>query len=110
MDNATLVQIATGPVAALALCIMAIAFVARWLAANLPKWVDRHLNQIDRMVESHNEDRQMYRESLTEVNKTLVTLHGDVGELQIDVKALRDDLQRERAYSDPRSVDPRLNR
>ena len=110
MDNATILQIATGPVAALALCILAIAFVARWLATHLPQWVDRHLKQIDRMVDSHNEDRQMYKESLSEVNKTLITLHGDVGVLQVDVKAMREDINRERIYLDPRSVDQRITR
>ena len=109
MDNETILQIATGPVAALALCILAIYFVARWVATHLPKWVDRHLTQIDRMVDSHNEDRKVYKESLTEVNKTLVTLHGDVGELQIDVRKLRADIIRERAQIDPRSVRIDLN-
>jgi len=108
MTNETMLQIATGPVAALALCLMFIYLVGRWLASNLPVWVDRHLKQIDRMVDSHNEDRQMYKESLNEVNKTLITLHGDIGELQIDVKAMRDDIQRERMI-DPRMRDPRIN-
>lgn len=107
MDNETMLQIATGPVAALALCILFIYFIGRWLAAHLPVWVDRHLKQIDRMVDSHNEDRQMYRESLTEVNKTLVTLHGDVGELQVDVRALRMEYERKRIMLDPRLHDPR---
>lgn len=103
-----MLQIATGPVAALALCILAIYFVGRWLAEHLPKWVDRHLKQIDNMVESHNEDRKIYKESLTEVNRALVTLHGDVGELQVDVKQLRADILRERAQMDPRPmIDPR---
>ena len=108
MTNEALLQIATGPVAALALCLMFIFVIGRWLAAHLAVWVDRHLKQIDRMVESHNEDRQMYKESLNEVNKTLVTLHGDIGELQIDVKAMREDIQRERLI-DSRLRDPRIN-
>lgn len=102
-----MLQIATGPVAALALCLLFIYFVGRWLASNLPVWVDRHLKQIDRMVESHSEDRKIYKESLTEVNKTLQTLHGDVGDLKIDVKQIRDDILRERALMDPRMPDPR---
>jgi hypothetical protein len=69
MTNEAMLQIATGPVAALALCLLFIFFIGRWLAAHLPVWVDRHLKQIDRMVDSHNEDRQMYKESLNEVNK-----------------------------------------
>jgi hypothetical protein len=52
MEQETWIQIATGPVAALALCIFAIYFVARWLATNVPKWVDRHLTQIDTMIVS----------------------------------------------------------
>lgn len=108
MTNEAMLQIATGPVAALALCLIFIFVLGRWLAAHLPVWVDRHLKQIDRMVDSHNEDRQMYKESLNEVNKTLVTLHGDIGELQIDVKAMREDIHRERLI-DTRLRDPRIN-
>lgn len=108
MTNEAMLQIATGPVAALALCLIFIFVLGRWLAAHLPKWVDRHLKQIDRMVDSHNEDRQMYKESLNEVNKTLVTLHGDIGELQVDVKAMREDIHRERLI-DTRLRDPRIN-
>lgn len=103
-----MLQIATGPVAALALCLLFIFFIGRWLAAHLPVWVDRHLKQIDRMVDSHNEDRQMYKESLNEVNKTLITLHGDIGELQVDVKAMREDMIRERMI-ESRLKDPRIN-
>jgi hypothetical protein len=108
MTNETMLQIATGPVAALALCLLFIFFIGRWLAAHLPVWVDRHLKQIDRMVDSHNEDRQMYKESLNEVNKTLITLHGDIGELQVDVKAMREDMIRERMI-ESRLKDPRIN-
>lgn len=108
MTNEAMLQIATGPVAALALCILFIFFIGRWLAAHLPVWVDRHLKQIDRMVDSHNEDRQMYKESLNEVNKTLITLHGDIGELQVDVKAMREDMIRERMI-ESRLKDPRIN-
>lgn len=108
MTNEAILQIATGPVAALALCLLFIFFIGRWLAAHLPVWVDRHLKQIDRMVDSHNEDRQMYKESLNEVNKTLITLHGDIGELQVDVKAMREDMIRERMI-ESRLKDPRIN-
>jgi hypothetical protein len=108
MTNEAMLQIATGPVAALALCLLFIFFIGRWLAAHLPVWVDRHLKQIDRMVDSHNEDRQMYKESLNEVNKTLITLHGDIGELQVDVKAMREDMIRERMI-ESRLKDPRIN-
>lgn len=90
MSEQHVLEFATGPVAALALCIMAIWVVARWLAQNVPVWVDRHLNQIDNMVESHNEDREVYRESMREVNRSMQTLHGDLSVLKGDVKEIKD--------------------
>jgi len=105
MDNATLLQILTGPVGALALCLLFIYFVGRWLASHLPVWVDRHLKQIDRMVDSHNEDRRVYKESITEINATLVTLHGDVDDLKIDVRAIRNDYERQRQQRQQNQLD-----
>ena len=89
MNEQLIMQLATGPVAALALCIGAIYFVARWVAQNVPIWIDRHLNQIDNMVESHNEDREVYKDSMTEVNRSLVTLHGDLTVLKGDVSEIK---------------------
>ena len=89
MNEQLIMQLATGPVAALALCIGAIYFVARWVAQNVPIWIDRHLNQIDNMGESHNEDREVYKDSMTEVNRSLVTLHGDLTVLKGDVSEIK---------------------
>ena len=64
MTDQMMFEILTGPVAALALCVSAIFFIARWLAKHVPIWVDRHMKQIDNIVESHNEDRKVYREDI----------------------------------------------
>lgn len=93
MQQETWIQIATGPVAALALCIFAIYFVARWLATNVPKWVDRHLTQIDTMIVSHKEDRKIYADTLQEMNKGLQTLHGDIQLVKDDVREIKNQIK-----------------
>jgi hypothetical protein len=94
MTEDTLIQILTGPVAALALCISAIFYIGRWIATHLPIWVDKHLEQIDHIVESHNEDRKVYREGLETLNTSMKELNGEVHVLKDDVKDIKDSLTR----------------
>ena len=44
MTEELMIDILTGPVAALALCVFALYFIAKWLATHVPVWVDRLLN------------------------------------------------------------------
>ncbi len=39
MTEQMMIQVLTGPVAALALCLMAIYAIGKWLANHLPKWL-----------------------------------------------------------------------
>ena len=94
MTDQMMFEILTGPVAALALCVSAIFFIARWLATHLPIWVDRHLRQIDNIVESHKEDRQVYREGLETLNISMKELHGEVDVIKDDVKDIKNSLDR----------------
>lgn len=90
MNEETMIQILTGPVAALGLCLLAIYAVGKWVAQHLPKWVDRHLNQIDNIVESHNEDRTVYKEGLTTLVTSVKELRGEVDVIKDDVKDIKD--------------------
>jgi len=89
MSEETLIDILTGPVAALALCLMAIYGIGKWLATHLPKWVDRHLNQIDDIVKSHDQDRETYKESLGTITTSLKDLKGEVDVIKDDVKDIK---------------------
>ena len=93
MTEDTLIQILTGPVAALALCIAAIFYIGRWVATHLPIWVDRHMKQIDNIIESHNEDRKVYREGLETLNMSIRDLNGEVDVIKDDVKDIKNSLQ-----------------
>lgn len=89
MTEQIMIQALTGPVAALALCLLAIYGIGKWVAIHLPKWVDRHLNQIDRIVESHEEDRTVYKEGLTTLNTSVTILRGEVDVIKDDVKDIK---------------------
>lgn len=94
MTEELMIDILTGPVAALALCVFALYFIAKWLATHVPVWVDRHLKQIDKIVESHNEDRKVYREGLETLNVSLRDLNGEVHVLKDDVKDIKNSLDK----------------
>jgi len=82
MDLQTIITLITGPVGALALCVSVIYFVGRWAATHVPQWVNRHLDQIDRIVESHNDDRKVYQTSFEQ-------MYGDVKTIKSDVQTIK---------------------
>lgn len=89
MSEETMLNILTGPVGALALCLFAIYFVARWVATHVPIWVDRHLKQIDKMIDSHNNDREMYKDTLGTLTVSLKDLGKEVDVIKDDVKEIK---------------------
>ncbi len=89
MSEETMLSILTGPVGALALCLFAIYFVARWVATHVPIWVDRHLKQIDKMIDSHNHDREMYKDTLGTLTVSLKDLGKEVDVIKDDVKEIK---------------------
>jgi len=93
MTEQFMIEALTGPVAALALCILSLYAIFKWLGAHLPKWVDRHLNQIDRIVESHNEDRTIYKEGLTTLNTNMRELKGEMYTIKEDVREIKDSIK-----------------
>ena len=69
-----LLDLLTGKAGALVLSLMIIYFtvksvqaIAIWIDAKLTKWVERHLNQIDAMLEESKADRQMYQDSMLKI-------------------------------------------
>lgn len=89
MTEETMLSILTGPVGALALCLFAIYFVARWVATHVPIWVDRHLKQIDKMIDSHNNDREMYKDTLGTLTVSLKDLGKEVDVIKDDVHEIK---------------------
>lgn len=89
MSEEVMYQLLTGPVAALALCVFCLVAVARWAGANIPKIIDRHMKQIDQLVDSHNQDREMYRESLQTMSGSLRDLNAEVDIIKDDVREIK---------------------
>ena len=104
MSDDMIIQILTGPVAALALCIFAIYYIARWLATHVPVWVNRHLDQFDKIVESHNEDRKAYQEGLETLNTNLSELGQEVDVIKDDVKDIKREIKARPIHLTPPEV------
>ena len=47
MTEQLMIEVLTGPVAALGLCVVCLYAIAKWVGANVPYWVNRHLDQLD---------------------------------------------------------------
>jgi len=69
-----LLDLLTGKAGALVLSLMIIYFtvksvqaVAVWIDVKLTKWVERHLKQIDSMLEESKADREMYQQSMLKI-------------------------------------------
>ncbi len=92
MTNTEIIQMLTGPFSAMILAVIMLFFIGRWLAENVPLYLDRHLKQIDKMVDSHNEDREMYREGLQTLTEQHNTLAREVLDISRDVKDIKSDI------------------
>jgi len=88
MTNTEILQMLTGPFSAMLLAVIMLMAIGKWLATNIPIYLERHLRQIDKMVESHNEDRELYREGLKTLTEQHNLLVRDVQEIRADVKAI----------------------
>tara|TARA_R100001440_G_scaffold66766_1_gene87866 strand:- start:54 stop:359 length:306 start_codon:yes stop_codon:yes gene_type:complete len=86
MSEQLWMNILTGPVAALGLCLVLLYAIGKWAASNIPVWVDRHLKQIDKIVDSHNQDRAMYQENLKNLSISL-------GKVSVEVEVIKQDVQ-----------------
>jgi len=89
MNDPVMIQLLTGPVGALALCLIAIFVIGRWVGKHLPVWVERHLNQFDRMIEQHSEDREVYKKSLHDMTLELTNVGKEVRSIKEDVVEIK---------------------
>lgn len=89
MDDPVLIQLLTGPVGALVLCLMAIFVIGRWIGQHLPVWVNRHLDQFDRVIEEHSQDRKVYKESLYDMTIELQNVGTEVKSIKEDVVEIK---------------------
>ena len=93
MTNSEIIQMLTGPFSAMVLAVIMLFFIGRWLAENVPLYLDRHLKQIDKMVDSHNEDREMYRQGLQTLTEQHNDLSREVHAISRDVSDIKNDIQ-----------------
>jgi len=89
MNEQVLIQLLTGPVGALALCLIAIFVIGRWVGQHLPKWVERHLSQFDRLIEQHQEDRDVYQQSVRDMTVELNAMGQEVRSIKNDVVEIK---------------------
>ena len=85
-----MIQLLTGPVGALVLCLMALFVIGRWIGNHLPVWVNRHLDQFDTVIKEHKEDREVFKKSLYDITLEL----NNVGK---EVKSIKDDVTQMKA-------------
>ncbi len=85
MNDQVWIQLLTGPVGALVLSLMALFIVGRWVGKYLPTWVNRHLDQFDKVIKEHSYDREIYKKSIFDVTIEIK----DVGK---EVKAIKEDV------------------
>jgi hypothetical protein len=91
MDIATLVNVVgpavTGPGAAV-LCLLAVLvglwlFATKFLMPLTEKVANRHLTQIDRMLDQHAKDGEATRKALTEMTVEFRMIHARLGNIEV---------------------------
>lgn len=78
MSLEKLMEYLLGPFGSLVLLIVFISFLYRIFVTKIIPLIEqvatRHLNQIDRMVTSHDEDREMFREEFSRIHAKVNTV------------------------------------
>ena len=89
MTTIEIVQALTGPFSAMVLAVIMLSASARWLAKYVPLYLNRHLDQIDKMVDSHNEDRETWKEGLQTLTERHNLLSRDIVEIKSGIQEIR---------------------
>jgi len=89
MTTPELVQALTGPFSAMMLAVIMLIAAAKWLGKYVPLYLNRHLDQIDKMVESHNEDREAWKNGLQTLTEQHNLLNRDIVEIKAGVAEIR---------------------
>lgn len=101
-----LLDLLTGKAGALVLSLMIIYFtvksikaVAIWIDAKLTKWVERHLNQIDAMLDESKADRQMYQQSMLKILEQFDVIEDRIVHQGKQLERIEQKIGRDRANS-----------
>ena len=89
MTTPELVQALTGPFSAMMLAVIMLIAAAKWLGKYVPLYLNRHLDQIDKMVDSHNEDREAWKNGLQTLTEQHNLLNRDIVEIKAGVAEIR---------------------
>ena len=89
MNDPVMIQLLTGPVGALVLCLGAIFVIGRWIGQHLPVWVNRHLDQFDTVIKEHKEDREVYKQSFYDMTLELNNVGKEVKSIKEDVVEIK---------------------
>ena len=89
MTTPELIQALTGPFSAMLLAVIMLVASAKWLAKYVPLYLNRHLDQIDKMVDSHNEDREAWKEGLQTLTEQHNLLNRDIMDIKAGVAEIR---------------------
>ena len=89
MNEEIWVQLLTGPVGALVLCVGALLIIGRWVGRYLPQWVERHLGQFDKLIENQSEDREMHKSALIELSNNLNGVSVEVGKIKENIQEIK---------------------
>ena len=89
MTTPELIQALTGPFSAMRLAVIMLIAGAKWLGKYVPLYLNRHLDQIDKMVESHNEDRETWKVGLQTLTEQHNLLNRDISEIKTGVAEIR---------------------
>jgi hypothetical protein len=83
-DN--MIPLLTGPFSALILAITLLAVIYKLIvdhvAPAIKNYFDRHLEQVDRMIEEHRLDREAWQSSMIILDGKLTAISEDVKELK----------------------------
>ena len=92
MSNSEIIQMLTGPFSAMVLAVIMLFAMGKWLAQNVPLYLERHLKQIDKIIDNHTQDREMYRQGLQTLTEQHNVLAREVKEITVSVKDIKDEV------------------
>lgn len=86
MDMEHLLPFLTGPFSALILAVSVLAVIYKLIvdhiAPAIKNYFDRHLEQVDKMIDEHKIDRETWQKSVIILETKLTQIHDDVKDLR----------------------------
>ena len=87
-DHAALLSMLTGPTSSLVLLLGMLVAVWRTLVPAVKAWVDKHLTQVDSLLEQHEKDREAWLQSMRECHDRNDILLGNLERIERKVGGL----------------------